>query len=122
MENTIQFEVGQNVFCPLFGYGVVMNISTRGKDLYPVRVQFLDGLVRSYALNGTFFCGTYPTLKTSQSVVTDKQKDELAQIKELCVNNTVALNRMLKHSEISQLDYNKLISFPSRIIEIIKSI
>jgi hypothetical protein len=120
--NKINFEVGQNVHCPLFGFGVVSKIDEGKKDLYPVRVTFNDGGIRSYALNGTFFCGVNPTLKPAQNVVTDKHRNELEQIKELCVNNTVALTRMLKQTEITQLDYNKLVAFPSRIIDLIKSI
>ena len=47
------FEVGQKVWCVMFGKGVVLEILTSG-DRYPLAVEFPDICVEHYTLDGKY--------------------------------------------------------------------
>ncbi|MBW1672116.1 MAG: hypothetical protein JRJ45_00470 [Deltaproteobacteria bacterium] len=51
-----RFEEGDKVFCQIFGWGVVTNISDDGGSL-PILVKFSKTLVRCYTLEGHPFTG-----------------------------------------------------------------
>lgn len=53
MKQEEYFEVGQTVYCALFGKGIV--ISTNYSQLYPIQVKFdKGGLLKSYSFDGRF--------------------------------------------------------------------
>lgn len=61
MKQKEYFEVGQTVYCALFGKGIV--ISTNYSQLYPIQVKFNQGdLTRSFTFDGRLGATTNITL------------------------------------------------------------
>lgn len=56
------FEVGQTVYCAMFGKGIVTHTSDDSAPDYPIRVKFSNDTIVQYTVQGQYIKNTKPVL------------------------------------------------------------